>query len=169
MLREDTVDLGRRNAAVPLLLAWALAACTSTGAGAPLGGSNNVDSGHAGGDATIPPSPDGSGPATGLGDAGEPSDASPGQDGASSTDGGVVVGEDGGVGTDGGVTPPDGGAADGGLRNVGSCCSAQTTPGCGNAQPRGLRLREGRDVLHDGVGSSVCAHRPAEVLPTNRP
>jgi hypothetical protein len=69
---------------------------------------------------------------TGAGDGGEPPDASPGH-GASNTDGGVALSDDGGVGNDGGLLPVDGGGGDGGLRNVGSCCSAQTTPGCGNA------------------------------------
>jgi hypothetical protein len=131
---ENTVDPDSRYSAISLLLAWALAACTSSGAGAPPGGSNDVDSGHGGGDATILPSSDGSsGTVTGPGDAGEPPDGSPGQDGTSSTDGGVALGDGGGAGSDGGLLPADGGAADGGLRNVGSCCSAQTTPGCGNA------------------------------------
>lgn len=115
-----------------------LAACNSAGGGAPASKANGVDSGNASGDAGIPSTGD-SGTATGTGDANEPSDGSPGQDATSTTDGGGMGADGGGVPTDGGVVsdgsvvPDDGGGADGGLRDVGSCCSMQTTPGCSNA------------------------------------
>jgi hypothetical protein len=139
MHRKPTVDVHGRYSALSLLLVWALAACNSTGGSPPAGGSNQVDTGNANGDAGVPTGSHDSGMATGTGDANEPSDGSPGRDAVSNTDGGVVLTDgavmgagDGGMGTDGGV-PTDGGGTEGGLRDVGSCCSMQTTPGCGNA------------------------------------
>jgi hypothetical protein len=92
------------------LLAGMLAACGSGGSGTPAG-SGPVD---AGGQQEVDATSD-------SGGGGSPSgDGAGGQDTGSSADGGGF--------TDGGGEGGDGG--DAGLRDIGSCCSAQTTPGC---------------------------------------
>ncbi len=107
------------------VLVWALAACGTSSANAPPGGSTGIDSGHDGADTGTAIGPgDDSSTATDAGDASVPSDGSGGHDATTSTDAG---------GTDGGAVHADGGGGDGGIRDVGSCCSAQTTPGCNDA------------------------------------
>jgi hypothetical protein len=118
-----SVDGRGARAAMSLILLSTIAACgSSAGGGAAPGGSN--DGGHDNGDSTTT-GPGDSGAAM---DAGEPSDGSRGgTDAVVDTD----AGHDAMTNTEGGTVPTDGG--DGGIRDIGSCCSAQTTPGCSNA------------------------------------
>ncbi len=92
----------------------------------PCGRLDHVDDGGSTiGDATTVTGSSDSGTAMG-GDGAHPSpDGSPEQMVMTSPDGGVVPLDGGGA--DGGGT-----AGDAGIRDVGSCCSAQTTPGCSN-------------------------------------
>jgi hypothetical protein len=102
---------------LPVMLAWTLAACSSgnrggsgSNSGAPTAsGANEIDSGSDQADATITTGSDDSGAAMGPG----------APDAASNMDATANA-------LDGGVYP------DTGPRDIGSCCSEQTTPGCSN-------------------------------------
>ncbi len=107
-----------------LLWAGSVAGCSSgTGGDAPLGPSNRGDGGSTLGDATIATGASDSGTAMGDGAHPPPDGSPPGQSAMTSPDGGVVSFDGGGA---------DGGGTDGdsGIRDVGSCCSEQDTPGC---------------------------------------
>jgi hypothetical protein len=110
--------------ALPLTIGWALTACSSSGT-TPGGASNGADGASGSSDDSgSGSSSDDSGSTTGSQDAGGS------HDGAAAGDGGSPH-VDGGTAHDGGSH--DGGSADGGdggPRDIGSCCSAQTTPGC---------------------------------------
>jgi hypothetical protein len=115
-------------------LAWALAACGNGG-----GGSDRTDSGPGNGGPDGTTGPDDSAVAM-TRDASEPSDGPTEQSATANVDSGVAAMEAGGTPTDGGGMPIDGGLAndagtDGtsGVRDVGSCCMMQSTPGCSNA------------------------------------
>jgi hypothetical protein len=117
--------------------ALTLAACgNGTGADAGAGGSNGADSASNGVDAT---GANDSGTGTGIGDVQKASDALDEQNARANGQGGSVQ-TDGGGGANESGAPSDGGAqADGpgaeggsGSRDIGSCCSQQSTPGCGN-------------------------------------
>jgi hypothetical protein len=115
----------------PLLIAWALAGCSTTSGTTPGGGSSS-GAGSSGGsdDSGSQSSSDDSGSSTGTHDSGGSGDGAAGlggdsgplQDGGSPHDGGTVDGSHG-----------DGGTGDAAVGNIGSCCSTQTTPGCDNA------------------------------------
>jgi hypothetical protein len=107
-----------------ILGAWVLAGCSNGSSGTtPGNGSGPNEAGSSTSD-------DSGG---GSGDAQQPTDDSGqttnGEGGATQNEGGSVPVDGGGL--DGGVPRVDGG--DGGLVNVGSCCTAHTTPGCDNA------------------------------------
>jgi hypothetical protein len=114
-----------QGACIVLLWAGAVAGCGSGSAGhAPAGASNHVDGGSTLGDATMATGSSDSGTAMG-GAHPSPDGSPPGQSAMTSPDGSVVPFDDGGA---------DGGGADGGpgIRDVGSCCAEQGTPGCSN-------------------------------------
>jgi hypothetical protein len=106
----------------PLLVACALAGCSSSAGTTPGGGSGPADGSSSSGDSTAPG--DDSGSTGSPGDAGAGVDGSSG-DGASTHSEGGTTGDAGS--TDGSSAE---GSADGGPRDIGSCCSTQTTPGC---------------------------------------
>jgi hypothetical protein len=117
-----------------LLLRMVAACANGSSGGARPGASNDIDGGL---DASIATRSRDSGTGTGAGDTDGRSDASRGQDATTNADGGVQTDDsdaqaDGGVQTDG--SDADGGGADGssGPRDIGSCCTAQGTPGCSN-------------------------------------
>ncbi len=122
-----------RILAIALLLACPLPACSSdsSASNGPDGSTDQGDTGVATGD-------DGSGGSIGPGadsGSGGPSgpDGAGGGDGAAKQPDSGGTNADGGAPGDGGGVPGDGGGTvlpDGGVRDVGSCCSAQTTPGC---------------------------------------
>jgi hypothetical protein len=130
-------DAAYGSLARTLRLLWALmlAAC-GNGMGADAG-ANNVDSAPGGGDASVPTGANDSGTGTGNGDVQGGSDAlnvqnANGEGGSVQTDGGAGTTE-GGAPTDGGVQGDGAGAESGsGSRDIGSCCSQQSTPGCGD-------------------------------------
>ena len=121
-----------------VVLALTLAACGNNGGGGagPPEHANDMDSGPAGGGADVTTGADGSGVAPGGGD-------------SVLADAGAVASDAGGIGVEGGSTPTEagtvptddaggvqteGGTEGGsGVRDVGSCCMEQTTPGCSNA------------------------------------
>jgi hypothetical protein len=113
--------------AFALPLAGMLAACGNGSSGsAPTGGaSNDVDSGSHGGKAASVNGAGDSGAASAVADAQGPIDGSPAN---------TMTNGDGGVPADAAGTPTDGGGGDGspGPRDIGSCCSSQSTPGCSN-------------------------------------
>jgi hypothetical protein len=124
MNRKYSFDGPCARAAISLIFLSALAACgSSPSAGAAPGGSSD-SGGHDNGDSSVGTGSDGA--VTATGDASGRSDGSPGQEAAA--DGGPDS-----ASTDGGGVPADGAGADGGVHDVGSCCAAQTTPGCSNA------------------------------------
>jgi hypothetical protein len=134
MSRKHTVHILSGCTSV-FLLARMLAACgNGTSGGGLARGSNDVDSGSDSGDVGIATGSDESGTAPGGGEDREPSDGSPGQHAMTNTDGGGGQTDSGGGQTDGGDVQVDGGGPDGssGPRDVGSCCSKQSTPGCSN-------------------------------------
>jgi hypothetical protein len=112
--------------AIAFPLAWMLTACGNGGGGSATteGASNAVDSGSHGGKAASVNGADHSGAAS----------AAPGQGPIDGSPANAMTNGDGGVPADAARTPTDGGGGDGssGPRDVGSCCSSQSTPGCGN-------------------------------------
>ena len=120
-----------------VLLPWVAAACGGGSSSSPPGSvSNGVDSGSVQGDGGGQTGPDG---AQGAPDGSLGHDATTGApDGGAHPDGGATPNDgappgDGAQPGDGGVASSDGAGGDGGVRDVGSCCVAQTTPGCSNA------------------------------------
>ena len=119
------------------LLVWALAGCGKGGsASSPPDGSNDkeIDGGPASAGQEAAAGSDDSGVVASGGDAYAPSDGSTGQSPMGQVD-------SGGAAPDGNTTPTveggmllEGGMESGsGVRDVGSCCTAQSTPGCSNA------------------------------------
>ncbi len=104
------------------LMAWTLLACSNGSSASPEPAKGPDDAGggmHLGADDAT------------TGADSQASDGSTANDtGTGVPDGGASPG-DGGAHAEGGVAAGEGGA-DGGPRDVGSCCSAQTTPGCGD-------------------------------------
>lgn len=104
-----------------VLTPWVLASCSSSSTGTPGSSSPGIDGGSSGqNDGGSPGAPVDAGGGQGPGDA-----TTSAPDGGASPDGGALPG-------DGGAATIDGGG-DGGIRDVGSCCVTQTTPGCSNA------------------------------------
>ena len=103
-------------------------------------GVDDVDSASIRGDASMPTGANDSGTGMGIGDAQGTPDALDAQNAMANGEGGAVQ-TDGSAGMIESGAPTDGGAqadvagVDGGSgsRDVGSCCSQQSTPGCGNA------------------------------------
>jgi hypothetical protein len=119
-----------------LLSAWSLTACGNGGVGSvPPGGSNRVDGGptNSNGGSDVATGSDASPVETGAGDAYAPSDGPNELSAIANVDGGGAQ-TDAGVPGDGGGLQTDGGTDSGsGARDMGSCCTAQSTPGCSNA------------------------------------
>jgi len=128
MPKQSTVRLQFVFAA---LSPWVLAACSSSSPGkaAPGTGSPGIDGSAGQGDGSV------TAPDDAASQGGGPDATTSAHDGGSSRDGGALPGDGGTAASDGG----EGGAAtidgggDGGIRDVGSCCVVQTTPGCSNA------------------------------------
>jgi hypothetical protein len=126
----NRLPLGTRS----ILFLFASAACGNGGGGSVVpGGSNNPDTGSPDGGANTAPGSTDAGVATSAGDAYAPSDGPTEQSpmnadsGGAPPDAGTTPTDEGGMQTEGGT---DGGPD---VRDVGSCCMVQSTPGCSNA------------------------------------
>jgi hypothetical protein len=109
-----------------LVLSWLLAACgNAASGGAAAASSKHADSGSDNGAASAATGSHDSGMATGVGGANGRSTAAPEQTASS---------DDGGPQTNDGGSAPQGVQTDSGsgLRDIGSCCMQQSTPGCSN-------------------------------------